>query len=212
MWRWRLQVDPENQDLEKMWRQLVRRLTSDVQGRVAATVDRSTGDAGQAMRIAVRVRDVEYRPADNVQLELAVVGPDGKRIVVDVEPSRREAGLYEATYVPRSPGAYRTEVKASAGDGAVIGGSEAGWTDDASADEFARLEPNRTALKELAERTRGEAVELKDLESFAAGLAARPAPETVQALFPLRHASWLFALAVCCLAGEWGLRRWRGLP
>jgi uncharacterized membrane protein len=212
LWRWRLQVDPENQDLEKTWRQLIRRLTSDVPGRVSTTVERRADDAGQAMRIAVRVRDAEYRAADNAQLELAVVGPDGKKIMVDAEPSRREAGLYEATFVPRLPGAYRAATKVTSGDGTSIGAAEAGWTDDAAAEEFARLSPDRAALEEVAVRTQGEAVELEDLESFAAGLAARPAPETVQALFPLRHAPWLFAVAICCLAGEWGLRRWRGMP
>ena len=143
---------------------------------------------------------------------MAVVGPDGKRIAIDAEPSREEAGLIESTFIPRLPGAYRVMAKATDATGAMIGETETGWTNDSGADEFRRLTPDHEALAELAARTGGETIEAADIESFAAGLAARPAPETVQTLFPLRHAAWAFGLAVICLAGEWGLRRRRGLP
>jgi len=158
------------------------------------------------------VRDKEYRPADNASVELTVTTPDGRTVNVSAEPNHKEAGLYEATYVPRLPGAYRAVAKVSGGDGEEIGRTETGWTNDATADEFRRLTPDRKELADLAARTGGETVELGALDSFAASLAARPAPETVQSLLPLRHTWWIFAFAVVCLAGEWGLRRWRGLP
>jgi uncharacterized membrane protein len=212
LWRWRLQVDPENQDLEKTWRQLVRRLTADVPGRVAASSTSVVDDRMSAVRIAVRARDREYKPADNAAVEIAVTTPDGRTVNVSAEPSRTEAGLYEATYVPRLPGAYRAAAKVAGGDGEELGRTETGWTNDSAADEFRRLTPDRAALADLAAKTGGETVEVDELDSFAASLAARPAPETVQSLLPLRHTWWIFAFAVVCLSGEWGLRRWRGLP
>ena len=64
----------------------------------------------------------------------------------------------------------------------------------------------------MAKQTGGETVRPERLEAFAADLIARPAPEMQQQLLPLRYTPWVFGLAVICLADEWGLRRWRGLP
>ncbi|MCE9603429.1 MAG: glutamine amidotransferase [Planctomycetia bacterium] len=212
MWRWRLKMEPENQDLEKTWRQLVRWLTADVPGRITASSEVVADELTQSVRIAVRARDPDYRPLDNAQVKLRIVSPDGTTLPLDMEPSRREAGIYEASYVPRAPGAYRASVSVVDGSGKEIGGSETGWTNDPSADEFRRLEPDRDLLRKIATETKGDTVELKDLERFASELAARPVPETVQSLFPIWHTAWVFGLAIACLAGEWGLRRWRGLP
>jgi len=212
LWRWRLQMEAENQDLEKTWRQLIRWLTADVPGRVSATSEFTTDEMTQAVRIAVRARDAEYRPLDNAQVAVKITAPDGTVLPLDAEPSRSEAGVYEATYVPRASGAYRAAVNVVDGSGKELASNETGWTNDPSADEFRRLQPDRELLKKLAADTKGEAIEIKDLERFAGELAARPVPETVQSLFPLRQFPWIFGLAICCLAGEWGLRRWRGLP
>jgi uncharacterized membrane protein len=212
LWRWRLKMEPENQDLEKTWRQLVRWLTADVPGRVSTTSEHVADEMTQSVKIAVRARDADYRPLDNAQVSVKITGPDGAVLPLDAEPSRREAGVYEATYVPRTSGAYRAAVNVVDGSGKELAASETGWTNDLSADEFRRLEPDREMLKKLSADTKGEAIELKDLERFAGELAARPVPETVQSLFPLRTLPWILGLAICCLAGEWGLRRWRGLP
>lgn len=212
LWRWRLQLDPENDDLEKMWRQMFRRLTADVAGRVQATREIVADELTQTIRLTASARDVDYQPLDNAQVSFVVTPPDGKPLTIEAEPSRREPGRYEATYVPRLPGAYRALAKTTDGAGQELPTAETGWTNDPSADEFRRLEPDRKALAELAQQTGGETVELDDLDSFAASLAARPVPETVQTLYPLRHTWWLFTVAVCCLAGEWGLRRWKGMP
>lgn len=212
LWRWRLKMEPSNQDLEKTWRQLIRWLTADVPGRATATSEPVAEELTQAVRIAVRARDPDYRPLDNAQVSIVITAPDGTTLPLDAEPSRREAGVYEATYVPRAAGAYRAVANVVDGSGAELAKSETGWTNDPSADEFRRLEPDRELLRGLAKQTKGEAIELADLEKFAGTLAAKPMPETVQSLFPLRHLPWVFGLAIVCLAGEWGLRRWRGMP
>lgn len=212
LWRWRLAVEPENQDLEKMWRQLLRRLTADVPGRVGATYAASTDESQPGVRLAVRARDVEYQPLDNAQVTIRVIPPDGKHVDLDAEPSLTEPGVYETTYVPRDSGAYRAMTKVVDGAGESLGESEVGWTNDPAADEFRRLSPDREALATLSQQTGGETIELDALESFAKSLAARPVPETVQTLYPLWHTPWVFILAIACLAGEWGLRRWKGMP
>ncbi|MBL8828266.1 MAG: hypothetical protein JNM18_14895 [Planctomycetaceae bacterium] len=212
MWRWRLKSEPENQDLEKTWRQLIRWLAGDVPGRVSVAHELVADELAPAVRLAIRARDADFQPLDNAAVTLQVTPPDGKPLAIDAEPSRSEPGVYEASYVPRAPGAYRALAKVVDGAGAELGQVETGWTNDSAADEFRALTPDRAALAELARATQGETIELSELDDFAASLAARPVKETVQTLFPLWHTSGVFLLAIACLAGEWGLRRWRGLP
>jgi hypothetical protein len=109
------------------------------------------------------------------------------------------------------PGAYRVVAKASAPDGSVVGEREAGWAAQPVADEFARLEPNREYLNEIASKTHGEVVDGERLPSFVASLSSRSAPITEPWTSPLWHQPVYFLIAIGCLLGEWGLRRVNGL-
>ncbi|HWA99641.1 MAG TPA: hypothetical protein VG713_14160 [Pirellulales bacterium] len=212
LWRWRLKQDPEQHDLEKMWRQTIRWLTGDVPGRVSVDCQAVDNDSTHSVRIAIEARDAEFQPLDNAQVTIDVTPPDGPLRTLDAEPSRSRPGVYEASYVPRGAGPYRSVARVVDGSGAALDPIESGWTHDPAADEFRSLAVDRNALTVLAEQTGGETVELADLDRFAANLAARPAPESIETLFPVWHTGWVFAVAIACLAGEWGLRRWRGLP
>ena len=97
-------------------------------------------------------------------------------------------------------------------DGSAVGEREGGWAAQPAADEFARLEPDREFLKTIAEKTRGEVVDGDSLPSFVASLSTRSAPITEPWIRPLWHHPLYFLLAIVCLAGEWGLRRFNGLP
>ncbi|MCA1685417.1 MAG: hypothetical protein LC745_05425, partial [Planctomycetia bacterium] len=132
-------------------------------------------------------------------------------LTLDAEPDGRESGAYSATYVTRQPGAYRVVATATAPDGSAVGAREAGWAAQPSADEFARLEPDRDALKAIAAKTGGEVVDGSRLDAFVAGLPARGAPITEPWTSPLWHQPLYFLLAVACLTAEWGLRRVNGL-
>ena len=67
-------------------------------------------------------------------------------------------------------------------------------------------------LEDLAAKTGGELVELDDLNSFVDSLPNRKIPITEPWVYPLWHQWSVFVFAMMCLVGEWGLRRWNGLP
>ena len=50
------------------------------------------------------------------------------------------------------------------------------------------------------------------LEEFVTSLPDRKIPITEPWIYPLWQTPILFLMAVACLVGEWGLRRWKGLP
>jgi hypothetical protein len=159
-----------------------------------------------------RVRTAAFEPLDNAAVTITVTGPDGKPQRLDGESSLSAAGEYVSEYAARQVGAYRVRVDAADDQGQPLGKAETGWASDPAADEFRVLRPNRPLLEQLARETGGELVTPDRLESFVASLPNRKAPIVEQWTYPLWHRAAVFLLAVACLIGEWGLRRWGGLP
>ena len=99
-----------------------------------------------------------------------------------------------------------------AADGTEIETRESGWVSQPESQEFESLSPNRDLLKKLAEKTGGEVIELDNLESFVSSLNNRQVPITETKSEPWWHRWTVFLIALSLLVGEWGLRRWKGLP
>ena len=132
-------------------------------------------------------------------------------IRLPTEPSLKEPGLYEATYIPRDTGGYYAEAVVTNAVGAEVGRAEAGWSSDLAAEEFRSLKPNRALLETIARKTGGEIIPVEKLEDFARSLPNRKVPITESWSFPLWHQAGVFLFALACFAAEWGLRRWKGL-
>lgn len=215
VWRWGLRRPEDGEfDMEKNWRQTIRRLVADVPERVAVTVAPSddADDQDGTLRLRVAVRDPAHAPLDNAAVTMKVTGPDGKPLDLTAEPSARESGVYEVAYVPRQPGAYRVQAVAAAADGSDVGHAATGWTSEPAAEEFRDLKPNRALLEQLARATGGQTVDAEKIEPFVATLPTRHAQITEPHIRPAWHQPWVFALAIACLCAEWGLRRWKGMP
>jgi hypothetical protein len=93
-----------------------------------------------------------------------------------------------------------------------VGEREAGWVAQPAADEFKNLRPNQTALAEIAAKTGGEVVSVSELDRFVRNLPERKAPVTEPWIRPAWHHPLFYLAIIACLCGEWGLRRWKGLP
>ncbi len=215
LWKWEMNrpsmAEPE---LEKSWRQTIRWLVGEVPGRVELSLDPQAqpDDPKGALRLIVQVRDPAYLPLDNATVNVHIKPPDGEAVEMRAQASSRQPGRYEAMYIPHQPGAYLAAASAAGPDGKQIGDAQAGWTADPAAEEFRDLQPNTALLERLAKATGGEVVRMKDVSSFVESLPTRHAQVTEPYVQPLWHHSWVFLIAIGCLAGEWGLRRLRGLP
>lgn len=222
IWRWGANFnDPDaHADMDKAWRQLMRWLVSDVPKRVEMAVEPQTEDANNAVLLQVRVRDEKYQPLDDASVSIEVqpvlfegtAGALGSTIRLQAEPALSEAGLYQATYVPRLTGGYKATAIVTNGVGAEVGRAEAGWSADLAADEFRSLTPNVALLENIARKTGGQVVAASDLASFARKLPSFKAPVMEAWSYPVWHTPIMFAFALCCLLAEWGVRRWKGMP
>jgi uncharacterized membrane protein len=219
VWRWGFQNAEAHRDMDKAWRQLVRWLVADVPKRVELTLENPTEGDSSAVEIQVRVRDPKFQPMDDatvtvevqpvmVEATNATTGP----IRLRAEPSLKEAGLYEITYIPRNTGGYKATACVTNSAGAEVGRAEAGWSTDLTADELRSVGPNVALLETIARKTGGEIVPAASLETFVRKLPQRPAPITEPWSTPVWHSPFLFVFAMACLLAEWGLRRWKGMP
>lgn len=211
LWRWG-QKDADHQaDLAKAWRQMLRWMVADVPDRIEVTTREESDGANPVVRLAVRTRNAAFRPLDNASVKLEISTPEGETSELFAEPSLEEAGLFEAVYYPRGAGAHVARALVRDGEGALLGERETGWAMNPAADEFASLEPNLLLLDRLAAATGGRVLRLDEVEDFVRELPKLDVPVTETWSRPLWHAPWVFLLALLLLAGEWGLRRWKGV-
>jgi uncharacterized membrane protein len=213
LWRWDLRrADHEQSDLEKSWRQTVRWLVADVPKRVDVETRRTRGPGLAAMEIVVRARDEQFAPLDNAGVAITVYTPDKREIEITAESSDRTAGEYRATFAPRVAGAYRAYIEVTAADGSEVGHREAGWAVEPETEEFRKLTGNRALLERIATDSGGEVIEPNRLSAFVSSLPNRKIPIEENWTYPLWHQWSVLGIAIGCLVGEWGLRRWKGLP
>ena len=219
MWRWSMRRNDaalngdgqaERDDPAQAWRQLSHWLVNDVPRRVSVRAEKGE-DPSQPVTLVVTVRDEEYLPLDNASVQLEISPVDGEPFMLKAEMDDNEAGKYVASYWSREPGGYAVNAKVTAADGSVVGTANAGWTSDAGAAEFSELQLNRKLLQQIADQTGGEVVSENRLDRFVADLPNREVPVTESWIYPIWHRPWVMFLAMLCLCGEWGLRRWKGL-
>ena len=212
LWRWKLQSENENEDLNKAWRQTLRWLVSETPRRVDVLAEPASDPSQtQLTKIRVNVLDEEFKPQLNAELELKVITPSKKEIVIASEQDSGKVGSYIAEFSSREPGAYRIVATANSSDGELIEARETGWVSDPAVDEFASLQPNRELLQQIADQTDGELVEIANLESFAAAFDSKKVPISETKSIPWWHRWSIFAAAIGLLCAEWGARRMWGL-
>ena len=212
MWRWAMQrKTTDNQDLPQLWRQTIRWLVSEVPRQVDVRVA-AQPDPTKPVQIDVTVQDEEFKPLDNAKVHLAVRDPTGETMTLSVEPSDEKAGVYTAHYWPSASGGYRAIASVAAPDGTELGERTTGWTSEPAAAEYRSLQPNRELLNQIARQTGGDVISQNALAKFVASLPDRKVAITEHWVYPLWHRPWVLMFAIVCLCGEWGLRRWKGLP
>ncbi|MCC9657261.1 hypothetical protein [Rhodopirellula halodulae] len=214
-WRWSMRRSEEqstgqdNDDPAQAWRQIARWLVGEVPRRVQLSMEPVASNG--SMQLRASVFDEDYLPMENATVTMNVIGEDGKPIALSARPNADELGIYDATFVSREAGRFRVSVEAKAADQSFIGQDEGGWVSDPGREETQTLTWNEDWLNQLATDTGGEVLRLSDLQAFVNDLPNREIPVTETWVYPLWHQTWVMLLAMACLCGEWGLRRWKGL-
>ena len=203
-------------DMNKFWRQTIRWLVSDVPERISLKAKYESQKINQPVMLQVYARNKDFEPMDNISVSIEVREPEGQNVKLTAEAVHTESGLFKATHIPRSNGGYLATAVVTDANGFEVGNAKAGWTVDLEANEFRSIGTNRPLLERIASQTNGNIVELDGLESFANNLHSRSAPIMDTWVKPLWDLPGIlpaaFLLILICFAGEWTLRRWKGMP
>ncbi len=216
IWRWGMKQSQTHEDMDKFWRQTLRWLVADVPDRVTLKAIQKPEEINQPVVLQVYARNKDFEPMDNVTVSIEIREPQGKNITLNAEPVLTESGFFEATYIPRSNGGYFASAVITGSDGFELGKAKTGWTVDLEANEFSTIGTNRPLLEKIANQTNGSVVELNELDNFVRSLPNRAAPIMDTWVKPLWDLPGIlpaaFIFILICFAGEWTLRRWKGMP
>ncbi len=216
MWRWGMKWPEVRDDMNKFWRQTLRWLVANVPSRISLQAVQKRDRVNQPVVLQVSVRNKDFKPMDNVSIVIEVRESRGQKVQLTAEPVLTESGLFEATYIPRRNGSYFARVVVNDADGVEVGDAETGWAVDLEAHEFQSIRTNRPLLEKIAQQTGAQVIELDALDNFVRNLPSRDAPITDTWIKPLWDLPGIlpaiFLFVLTCFAGEWALRRWKGMP
>lgn len=201
--------EAKQKDLGRAWRQLTRWMLADVPDRFEARAE----ETGDSIKLRVWARNEKFEPMENARVTLAIspTAEGTPPVLMPAEPSSSEAGLFEATFIPRVSGGYRVEATVEGEDGKVAGVAQTGWSTNLAASEFRDLRPNVAALERLAKQTGGRVVKAEELPNLVRDLPSERVPIMETWTQPLWHTPWVMLAALLCFVLEWGLRRRSGL-
>jgi hypothetical protein len=230
---WRLGFAPDlplidgARPYDLLWLGAVRWLLRDASAeRLVLEIDQPEHAVGEDVELTVRTLSASYAPEPEVEVEFDVRALDPERAKEPAAASGRlttdglgratttisglPAGAYEAQAwradAPRNEGeADAPELGTAARRVFLIGG---GGRELAMVD----ADPGTAALKELAERSNGEFVELIEGDELPedlplADLDDLPRPASTREDVPLWDGWWALVIAIAAFGGEWILRR-----
>ncbi len=152
------------------------------------------------------VRDKQYQPASDAQVEAKIVLPDGSSETVPLAPDPLSAGVYSAAWQAPKTGSYVAEVTANQA-GKVLGKDTLTFRrEDGQAENFHR-EQNKELLTKLAEQTGGKYYAPGDAKALTREISFSEAGITGRETKEIWDMPAVFVLVFGLKATEWLLRR-----
>lgn len=209
-WQWQMQRELEDQTQERLWRQIVRSLVSDVPTAVYLRNKQDTYTVAAEAPLEFIVRDNLFDPREELTTTLEIVPPSGIPISLPVDESIREAGLYTAEFLAEEPGMHRIKLSAVDAKGETVGALDEALLAAPDQREFQRVRSNADLLKSLAKETGGRYFELEQLSNVAGAVPWVRSENEEVVRYHLWHFPPFFFIIVLLLSAEWALRRIRG--
>lgn len=212
-WRWQMssQVGDPSHDL--FWQQLLRWLSADSPGPVAATIPSETLSDEGRLHVTAVVRNKEFNPASDAHVSAHIIGPENTSAVVDLTPVPNTPGSYQVDWSADRPGSYVAEISAVQPPGVnAAGGGDLGKDvlvfrrENGVAENF-HTEQHRELLEKLSSETGGRYWSLTDLSRLPKDISYSEAGISVRDTKELWDMPAVFLLLLSLITAEWLLRR-----
>jgi len=209
-WRWKMEMDHNDDSHVRLWRQIARWLIEETPGRVQVASDRPLYRDDHTVALRVEVRDKSYRPVDDAAVFATVTAPDGARSDVRLDWSPRDEGAYAGTYEAAATGVFSVEASAKSAKGEDLGKGASFFERTAGTLEYFDAQQNRALLTRLAAETGGRYSTLDDAKSLPDDIVYTQGGITERDVHELWSVPVFFLLLFALKAVEWGLRKWWG--
>lgn len=208
-WRWRMMRPAADTTYDTIWRQMSRWLARGALEPVSV-VALGNPSPGTAESVSVLVRDRDFVPVDDAEVQLVVTAPGGDESRVTATLADAADGRYDAPVRFADAGVYRLAADARRGAERLGAGERivlAGGADPEMADP--RL--NEAVLQRLAAQTGGLYVRPAEVGQIGPRLQTTAVVDGPPELRDLWHGAWSLVAVIAVLAAEWTLRRRVGL-
>ncbi len=209
-WRWQMLMPHEDRSHEKIWRQILRWLTTDTPARVEFELQRSQYSTGDTVKVRARVHDEHFEPVDNAIVWLKATDPDGVIQDLRMEAGLAQPGDYAGAFSASKPGVYQLEVS-SPGFSHQSQSASANFLVTDTLHEFRDLSLNSELLKSIALASGGKYYDLKNAGRVVKDLQRSRESQTVLVQLDVWDMPAVFLFLLACYGAEWMLRRRKGL-
>ena len=205
-WRWQMSQPVDDKTHDFFWQQLIRWLVTDTPGHVIASVPNQILFDDGHLELSADVRDKNYMPAADAQVEAHILGPQGIAAAVPLVQDPNTPGVFRAEWTADKPGAYTAEVSAARGE-EELGRDVLNFQRmDGVAENF-HTEQNRELLEKLSAETGGRYWRPQDLSKLPSEINYSEAGITIRQTKDLWNMPIIFLLILLLPSTEWLLRR-----
>jgi uncharacterized membrane protein len=205
-WRWKMWTDHADKTQPEFWQQIFRYLVTDTPGQVAATTPKAVLADNARVPIRVEVRDKEYKPVTNANVQARFLGPDGGTATVQLTPQPMEEGVYTTEWSAEKPGSYVAEILAGRDQEALGSDVLSFRREDGVAENF-HTSQNRELLEKLSQQTGGRYYTPAEASKLASEISYSEAGITTRETRDLWDLPVVLLLLLAIRAAEWLLRR-----
>jgi uncharacterized membrane protein len=205
-WRWKMWTDHADKTHPSFWQQMFRYLVTDTPGQVTGAPALTILSDSSRVQVTAQIRDKEFKPANNAQVQVRFMGPEGTTATVPLMPKPLEEGVYTGEWTAEKPGTYVAEVLAGR-DQEVFGTNAFLFRREDGVAEGFHTSQNRELLEKLSQQTGGQYYKPGDASKLGSEISYSEAGITTRETRDLWNLPILFLLALAIPACEWLLRR-----
>lgn len=210
-WMWQMSADvPLDDDThERFWQQQLRWLVQSVPDIVTVVAPDHSG-VGEDVEITAVIVDSAYLKVNDATVSARVTAPSGVITDVPAEWAVESDGEYRAKFSVHEVGIYEVETNAERG-GRPAGSARTHVLVADPTDEFFGAQMRSALLQRLAQETGGRFYTPETVAALPEDVRYTESGSTVYEELDIWDMPIVFLLLIGMLAGEWGLRRARGL-
>ncbi len=210
-WHWQMaaEIAVDDQKYETFWRQLLRWLADETPDRLEIAAQVEDLAPGEPVTLEAELHDRTWQPVNDGDLTARVTDPAGVVSEVPLDWVIGADGRYRGAFTARTAGEYRIEAAATGSD--TLTAEPAFVRAGEVSREFFGAGQRAPLLRRIADETGGKYYTIATSPALPRDIVYTERGITATEQLDLWDMPIVFFLLAGLLAGEWGLRRARGM-